>query len=258
MEILWDRSLSASLPVPHRFERVRSLMNREGVARVLRIGSQRLWSHLFEVRKATVFGRSLDEPIPDYIPSVPVKLREMTLEDLSRFREARSLLPERWIMGFAERLKTGRIGIIGFVNGQVACYGWLSLQNAMDRWMGVELCLQDGEGYLYDGFIFPAFRGRGIYTFLQAWRLNYLKQLNCRIAYLVVAAGNLAAQRTDEKVGFIALRELCSVKIMKVTWHRNRLLGRLKAQTPQARGKKLTTSEASRNGPEGLNPSNQT
>lgn len=233
MEILWHRSLPPPLPALHRPGRLRSLMSRKGLACALRIASARLWTYVFRVQKAIVFGRCLNDQIPDYVPSAPLRLREMKVEDLDRFREAESLLPERRIMRFAERLKAGQIGIIGFVDGQVACYGWLSLQNEIDDSMGVKLCLQNGEGYLYDGFILPAFRGRGMFTFLQVWRLNYLKQRNCRIAYLIVDSDNLAAQRSDQKVGFIALRELCSVRIMMVTWHRNRQLTKLKAQTPQ-------------------------
>jgi GNAT superfamily N-acetyltransferase len=231
MEILWKQPLPVvSRALPDWQERLRALSAREGPVGVLRSGSQRLFSYVFEMRMATVFGRPLDEPFPEYLPSIPVTVREITQEDLDRFRQPRSLLREHRIAEFAERLKTGRVGVIALTNDQVAGYAWLSLKTEIDRRLGVEISLQEGEGYFLDMFIFPAFRGHRIYPSLQAYRFNCLRRLGCRIAYGIVAAGNVPALKWHERFGFRSLRQIGWVKIIGVRWHISRPLKSLEAQ----------------------------
>ncbi len=62
MEIRWTRSLPASFPALHWSER----LHVSSPGRRTQSCLPRALSHVFEVRKATVFGRSLDERIPDY------------------------------------------------------------------------------------------------------------------------------------------------------------------------------------------------
>ncbi len=185
---------------------------------------QQILRHLFEVRKATVFARALDEPMPEYGPGVPLSVREMTSEDLDHFREPVSLLRERRIMRFARQLRAGRVGVIALDDHQVVGFGWLSLENEIDRLLNVEISLQQGEGYIYDGFVFPGFRGRNIYPALLTWRLDYLMRHGCRTAYSIVAVGNMPAETWHRRMGFRPQREIGYVKILGLKWHRSRPL----------------------------------
>jgi GNAT superfamily N-acetyltransferase len=137
----------------------------------------------------------------------------MTLEDLDRFRDSQSSLREGRITAFAQQLKTGRVGFIAMVRDQVAGYGWVSLQDEIEERLGVKVSLQRREGYIFVGFVFPPFRGRGIYPSLLAWRLEYLKRLDCRIAYSIVSAGTFRLKMA-RRMGFTARRELSRLRFL--------------------------------------------
>jgi GNAT superfamily N-acetyltransferase len=197
---------------------------REGLEGVVRGASQRFFPSVFEVRKATLFARALEGPIPEFPASVPVSVREMTLEDLGRFRDPQSFLRERRIMAFAQQLKTGRVGVIAMVRDHVAGYGWVSLQDEIEDRLGVKVSLQRREGYIFVGFVFPPFRGRGIYPALLKWRLDYLKRHGCRTAYSIVAVGNVPAQTWHRRMGFRPQREVGYMRLLGLKWYRSRPL----------------------------------
>jgi GNAT superfamily N-acetyltransferase len=146
----------------------------------------------------------------------------MTLEDLDRFRDPQSFLREGRITAFAQQLKTGRVGVIALARDQVAGYGWVSLQDEIEARLGVKVSLQRREGYIFVGFVFPPFRGRGIYPSLLAWRLEYLKRLDCRIAYSIVSTGNVPARKWHDRMGFTARREMSRLRVLGVKWHIDR------------------------------------
>jgi GNAT superfamily N-acetyltransferase len=219
MEIIWG---SPSLRGPYRPvpwpERLQGLIAREGLSGILRMSSHRLLSHIFDLRRAIVFERSLNQPIPECSPSMNVTLREMTLEDLERFREPESYLRERRIINFAGQLKIGRTAMIALADDRVVGYGWLSLENVRERGIGVEVSLGEGEGYIYDGFIFPSSRGRRIYPYLIAWRLNWLKRHGCKTVYSIVLTGNRSAVNWHQKMGFRDEQRICTMSLLGLKW----------------------------------------
>jgi ribosomal protein S18 acetylase RimI-like enzyme len=232
MEILWKQSPPVvSRRVARWSDRLKDLLAREGPTGVLRSGSRGLFSYVFDKRMATVFERSLDDAFPEYPPSIPIIVREITQEDIDRFRQPQSLLREHRVAEFAERLKTGRVGVIALADDRVAGYAWLSQGTELDRWLGIEVSMQEGEGYLLDMFIFPHFRRHRIYPSLQLHRFNCLRRLGCRIAYGIVAANNFPALKWHERLGFRGLRQIGYMKIMGMKRYVNRPLGNSGVQT---------------------------
>jgi GNAT superfamily N-acetyltransferase len=211
-----------SRPPVRWLEHLRAVLIREGPLGLLTIIGQRLLSALFETRVVTVFRRPLDEPALDYPPKIPVTVREMTVEDLERFRHPPAYLREHRLEEFAERLKTGRVGVIALSGDQVAGYAWLSLKNEIERWTNLEISLQQGEGYLFDLFIFPVFRGHGVYPTLQNYRFECLKGRGCRVAYGVVVARNFPALKWYERFGFTAVRQIGHIRILGLKWRISR------------------------------------
>jgi GNAT superfamily N-acetyltransferase len=225
MKIIWPSPslLGPYGPVPWR-ERLQGLIAREGLSGILRMSSRRLLSHIFDLRRATVFDRCLNQPIPECPPSMHVTLREMTLEDLKRFREPESYLRERRIINFARQLKTGRTAVIVLADDRVAGYGWLSLENVSEQSIGVEVSLEEGEGYIYDGFIFPSSRGRRIYPSLIAWRLNWLRRHGCKTVYSIVFTGNQPAVNWHQKMGFRNEQRIYTMSLLGLKWRMNHRL----------------------------------
>ena len=171
-----------------------------------------------------MFARNLAEPITEYSGGDPATFKVMTFGDLTRFRDPVSFLPEWRISTFAHHLETGRVGVMALADGRLAGYGWASTKNEVDDWLGVELSLQEGEGYIFDGFLFPAFRHRGIYPALMIWRLQYLRQIGCKIAYSLVLASNIPARKWHHRMGFTAQHELGWLRVMGVRRHMSRSL----------------------------------
>ena len=96
--------------------------------------------------------------------------------------------------------------------------------------------MQGGEGYLYDGFTFPAFRGHRVYPSLQIYRFNCMRRLGCRTAYGIVVANNFPALKWHERFGFRGfLDQIGYAKLMGVKWHINRPLESLKCKRPHQR-----------------------
>ena len=218
MQLHAYRPAPATSAGPKLPRRVRVIVDREGAGGLLRRGGERLRSALWDARRARVLCRSLDEPIQEYPPEVPVAVRAMTVEDLDRFRDPRCRLPERRIADFADRLATGRLGVVAWLDDVVAAYGWLTVTDHFEDWSGVDVRLAEGEGYVYNGFVFPQFRGRRIYPSVLEWRLRTLRSLGCRMAYSIVSVTNAPTLRWHEKLGFVGDRELGHVKIVGVRY----------------------------------------
>jgi ribosomal protein S18 acetylase RimI-like enzyme len=189
---------------------------------MLKIVSQRLLSAVFERRVVTVFRKPLEETLLNYPPKIPVTVRAMTLEDLDRFRCPPAQFREHRIEEFAKRLKTGRAGVIALSGEEVIGYAWLSMQSELERWTNVQISPQEGEGYLFDLFIFPKFRGYGIYPSLQNYRFECLKKRGCRVVYGVVVARNFPALKWYERFGFTPVRQIGHIKILGVKWRISR------------------------------------
>jgi RimJ/RimL family protein N-acetyltransferase len=147
-------------------------------------------------------------------------IRQMDESDLERFREPESFLTERRIADFAARLESGRGAFVVLSMGRVCGYGWFSRQPEIDARCGIEISLGKDEGYIYDGFIFPAFRRRRIYPQLLLSRLEWLRREGCRRVYSIVFSDNTPALNAHWQVGFRPYGEMSYSKIFNFRWRR--------------------------------------
>jgi RimJ/RimL family protein N-acetyltransferase len=155
------------------------------------------------------------------LPAAPgLVIRQMNESDLERFREPESLLAERRIVDFAARLKSGRRAFLALCGGQVGGYGWLSRQTEIDVLCGIEISPGEDEGYTYDGFIFPAFRHRGIYPQLLCSSLDWLQRAGCRRVYSIVFSDNTPSLTAHSQVGFRPYGQISYSKIFNFRWRR--------------------------------------
>lgn len=85
-----------------------------------------------------------------------------------------------------------------FVEGRLAAYGWIS-----EQYMGCsKIGLEEGDGYLWDDYTHPDFRGQGWHLHLIKIREAELLRAGKRRALSVVANFNRASRRGYQRAGY--------------------------------------------------------
>lgn len=216
MELRVD-DVRRGLSRPRRSRRVRDLLARGGPAALVARGRHRL-REFCDVRRARLLVRELAAPVADVPPLVPLTLGAMTPAIVGRLREPGCDLPERRIDDFLRRLDAGHVGVVASTGDRIAAYGWLTTSDYFESWSGVAISLARGEGYVYNGYVFPAFRGRRLYPSVLAWRLRTLAALGCRTVYSIVAVTNAPALASHARLGFVGVRDFGYVKVAGLRW----------------------------------------
>lgn len=105
---------------------------------------------------------------------------------------------------FDERIREpAKEGYIAFYGEQVAGYGWITREEFYIDELNYAYPLMEDEFFIYDCFISPQFRGRGIYpAMLQAILRDYYLYKACRRACIGVASANRGSRRGVSKAGF--------------------------------------------------------
>jgi len=162
----------------------------------------------------TVFARSLLESLPAAQPRLPVVLRRATAADLARFEGF--VLPSE-LRHFAHRLARGRYCFLAVDADNLAAYCWATtnVEFAIDN---LKMQLQPEDAYVDDAFTVPAFRRKGIQTAVHLYRLEYMRNLGCQRAILIVDAKNTASQRLVRKLGY---QEVDHLSFRRILWKRN-------------------------------------
>jgi GNAT superfamily N-acetyltransferase len=189
------------------------LLGREGLGGILWSLPNKIATDSFGAVRVMVLENSLAGPLA-MLPAEPgLVIRPMDESDLKKFREPESFLKERRIADFAARLKSGRRGFVALAEGRACGYGWLSRQAEIDARCGIEVSPGEDEGYIYDGFMFPAFRRRRIYARLLLARLGWLQREDCQRAYSIVFSDNTPALNAHWQVGFRLYGQMSYSKI---------------------------------------------
>lgn len=88
-----------------------------------------------------------------------------------------------------------------FVNEILTCSTWILYGQV---WYSEKIKLLEGEecALLLDDYCLPSFRGKGIHTYLNLWRLYEMQTRGVKKAYVIVLSFNRPAIRTQRKCGF--------------------------------------------------------
>ena len=221
MQINWSSSLPATVPPPTaRSTRLRSLLRRDGLSRILWSLPNKIATESFGAARVMVLEKTLAGPLEMLPAESDLVIRQMDESDLRRFREPESFLKERRIADFAARLKSGRRGFLALAAERLCGYGWLSRQTEIDARCGIEISPGEDEGYIYDGFMFPAFRRRRVYARLLFARLEWLQKEGCRRVYSIVFSDNVPALNAHWQAGFRPYGQMSYSKIFNFRWRR--------------------------------------
>jgi RimJ/RimL family protein N-acetyltransferase len=87
-------------------------------------------------------------------------------------------------------------------DGQVVGWAWLGYRHVYLAPLGRGLELGDGVGYLYDAYVRPPQRGRGVGAALVAARVAHAESLGLVRLVSHVMIGNTASRRALERAGF--------------------------------------------------------
>lgn len=152
-----------------------------------------------QVRRMLLFAHRLDEPASQAeLPPPP--FQELTLADFEAHRmEDEAWFTEEKMAKLARYYKVPGTRAYGcVVEGRLVAYGWVS-----EHYLGYSRRrLEEGDGYLWDGYTHPAYRGQGWHGVLIRIREQVLREAGKQRAIGVVAHFNRASRRGFQRQGY--------------------------------------------------------
>lgn len=150
-------------------------------------------------RRMVLMERTLDEPITEVSPRLPVTislLRDTDLSEYTRFR------PEIDPDEIRRRLASGQMCFAAWHEGRIVHAAWVATGHAWIGYLAREITLAPDEVYAYESFTSPDFRGQNV----AGARSSYMQQALQRAGYRRILAAimpeNKPAFRPVEKTGF--------------------------------------------------------
>ena len=167
-----------------------------------------LWKIGLKYVKAFFWERSLAEQIPKVETKIAVEIRLASVNDFRGFPSFRDEA--------LKRLNNDDLCFVAMWNGTIVGYVWASLKRKVyipefER----EIVFNNGEAYLYDGFVFPDFRRKSILKNILEAALHYLKSQNVKRANACTLTANEPPQRALRDAGFRAVKFCKFVKIFR-------------------------------------------
>ena len=164
-------------------------------------------------RAGTIWMLDLDESICVVRPKVQAEFRRVDLESASALA---SSVDSITLAGFATRLESGRQCYVAWVDGQIAAYGWVSLEDEDIGELNLRIKLLVGEAYIWDCATLPAFREKHLYSALLTYILGeLLAQQLCR-AWIGADLDNVASQKGMARAGFHHVADLVIERVLAI------------------------------------------
>lgn len=159
----------------------------------------------------TIYKLNLKESDPEC--SLPVRFKELNYND---FLTQKEICPEWFteskLNDLYEAFQVDGNKAFGyFENDILACYGWISLKYIMPN----KLTLLQDDGYLWDDFTHPDFRGRGLHATLSKFRCAELSKLGKKRALIIIRRYNHASISGIVKIGFTPLVNFVNYRFRK-------------------------------------------
>lgn len=119
------------------------------------------WKALGELgfRRAILFERTLGEGMQAGPPRPPVELRMLGAGDTEAYL---AFHPEASGPELERRLAAGDWCHVARAGGRLVGVRWVSLSHARIAYLGLSFPLADREVFVYDSYVDPAWRGRGV------------------------------------------------------------------------------------------------
>ena len=173
-------------------------------------------------RPGTLWVMHLDWPTPGGLtPQVPATFSQIGPEAAGPLARAMGHRDPAVVL---ERLATGRRCYAACIDGKIAAYGWVTLD---EEWIGeirLRIRLVAGEAYVWDCATLPAYRRRRLYTALLAHITSELRAAGlCRV-WIGADIDNVASQNGIALAGFKPVADLVVDRVLTLrqVWVRGR------------------------------------
>ncbi|MFM7085657.1 MAG: N-acetyltransferase family protein [Cyanobium sp.] len=167
-------------------------------------------------RRLLVLRRPLSTPIPACIPSLPVAIAWLGLNDVIAYQALRS---EICVEAVTQRLVAGDRCLVAWHEDVIVGVMWGSTIRAQSPYLGRDLELAPGEAFQFDGFTSPAARGQGIAPSLSMAWLRHLREEGHSAAIRLTLPENNAALRAHAKAGYRVIGIVRSLKLGPWRFH---------------------------------------
>jgi GNAT superfamily N-acetyltransferase len=120
------------------------------------------------------------------------------------------------------RIAKGHLCIVGRHEGEIVGYTWADPVEVNDR--TCDHRLEPGEAYLYDAYVVPEHRGRGLAPYLRQASYEHLRSAGFRTFYSLSDYFNQPAIRFKKKLGAVPIRLYLEVRVRRrrlVQWKRD-------------------------------------
>ncbi len=182
--------------------------------------------------KMLVYGRSLDSPIPEIETTMPVMIKAFSAEDatssvFSGIRLTSGDDPVTHDKTLSRIASGNEVCLVATVNGVAAGYGWILLHGtnyepAIER----DERFENGEPLVYQGLVFPKFRGLKIHKKLVEERLQFLRRKGCKYCWVYVQSDNVPSIQSLERLGFELVKTITFLRIFMFKRLAERILER--------------------------------
>ncbi|MGH8800403.1 MAG: GNAT family N-acetyltransferase [Casimicrobiaceae bacterium] len=123
-------------------------------------------------RRLLLFEWPLDQPVPDFSPTLPVEigqLAESAVDDYLAFR------PGTQRGDAVGRLRSGQLCFFARSDGRIVGAGWITAEPYWLFYLGCAMPMEAGDVHAYDKFTLPAYRGHGISNALRMHHRRHLQ-----------------------------------------------------------------------------------
>jgi Acetyltransferase (GNAT) family len=168
-------------------------------------------------RAGTIWMMNLDEPISVVWPKVHAEFRRVDRDSVSALG---SSVDSDKVAEFTERLRSGRQCYGAWVDGQLAAYGWVSLEDEDIGELNLRIKLLAGEAYIWDCATFPAYRKNYLYSSLLVHILSELRSQQLCRAWIGADLDNVPSQKGMARAGFHHVADLVIERVlaMRQVW----------------------------------------
>lgn len=168
-------------------------------------------------RTGIIVERSLEKPIEEIETRISAIIRQATINDLDTLK---GIVNDSKLELFKKRFKKGRICFIALDGERVCSFAWVSFENEYENDCRMEIKLHEGEGYIFDSYTVPEYRGSGFQTALISKRLAYLKDQGFRRAVAFVWDDNIPSLKACRSVSFEKGKTVTLVTLLGLRFHR--------------------------------------
>jgi hypothetical protein len=162
-------------------------------------------------RTGTIWMLNLDEPRAAILPRVATEFRRAE-PDLAPVLAAMN--GGGTTADFIKRFENGRQCYTAWVEGQLAAYGWVSLEEEKIGELNLRIKLRPGEAYVWDCATLPALRQKHLYSALLAYIVGELGAGRLCRAWIGADLENIASQKGIARVGFHHVADLVLARVL--------------------------------------------